>query len=82
MITSINQIVAASLRGMGNTKAPMVILLGSLVGIRQIYLFFMARISNELIPIAFSYPVGWLVCSVTFLIYFNIYKPKTSIVES
>ncbi len=82
ILTSINQIMAASLRGMGNTKAPMIILLGSLVGIRQIYLFIMSRISNELLPIAFSYPVGWLICSITFLIYFNNYRPTSKIVES
>ncbi len=81
ILTSINQIMAASLRGMGNTKAPMIILLGSLVGVRQLYLFIMARISNELLPIAFGYPVGWFICSVTFLIYFNIYKPTKNIIE-
>ena len=81
ILTSINQIMAASLRGMGNSKAPMVILLGSLVGVRQLYLFIMEKISNELLPIAFGYPVGWFVCSVTFLIYFNIYKPTKNIIE-
>ncbi len=81
ILTSINQITAASLRGMGNTKAPMIILLGSLVGVRQLYLFIMARISNELLPIAFGYPVGWFICSVIFLVYFNIYKPTKNIIE-
>jgi len=81
LLTSINQIMAASLRGMGNTKAPMIILLGSLVGIRQLYLFIMAKISNELLPIAFSYPVGWFICSIIFLIYFNLYKPKKNIID-
>jgi len=66
-----NQIYSGALRGAGNSKAPMVIMLSSFVVFRQIYLFCMSRICNEIIPIAMSYPAGWLLCSTLTTIYFH-----------
>ena len=77
-----NQIYSGALRGAGNTKAPMLIMLGSFVVFRQVYLFLMARICNEIIPIAMSYPVGWLLCSSLTLFYYSRVKlGKTRLVE-
>lgn len=77
-----NQVYASALRGAGNTKAPMIIMLLSFVGFRQIYLFFMARICNEILPIAMSYPAGWLLCSfLTVLYYKKAQLGKTRLVE-
>ncbi len=68
----INQIYAGALRGAGNSRVPMWIMLGSFVVFRQIYLYVMANfISNEIIPIALSYPAGWFVCSVATLLYYR-----------
>ena len=68
----INQIYAGALRGAGNSQVPMWIMLGSFVVFRQIYLYIMANfISNEIIPIALSYPAGWFVCSVATLLYYH-----------
>ena len=68
----INQIYAGALRGAGNSQVPMWIMLGSFVVFRQIYLYIMANfISNEIIPIALSYPAGWFVCSVATLMYYH-----------
>lgn len=66
-----NQVYAGALRGAGNSKAPMIIMLSSFVLFRQAYLFCMARIWNEIIPIAMSYPAGWLLCSSLTAIYFH-----------
>lgn len=67
-----NQIYGAALRGSGNSKATMVIMLGSFVVFRQIYLFIMANfISNTILPISMAYPAGWLVCSVATMIYYH-----------
>ena len=84
LLPCINQIFAASLRGMGNSTAPMIIMLSTFVGFRQLYLFVMTSfISNEILPVAFSYPAGWFVCSVTIVTYFFLYKPKkNSITEN
>lgn len=74
--TSINQVYSAALRGAGNSRAPMIIMLSTFVGFRQLYLFVMSNyISNGLLPIAFGYPAGWFACaSVTFIYYRFIFK--------
>ena len=66
-----NQIYSGALRGAGNSRAPMIIMLASFVVFRQVYLFIMARICNEIIPIAMSYPAGWLLCSMLTTIYYH-----------
>jgi len=72
VLSCANQIYAGALRGSGNTKAPMVIMLLSFVVFRQIYLFVMKNfISNTILPIAMSYPAGWLLCSTLMFIYFK-----------
>ena len=68
----INQIYSGALRGAGNSQVPMFIMLGSFVVFRQIYLYVMANfISNEIVPIALSYPAGWFVCSAATLLYYS-----------
>ncbi len=77
-----NQIYSGALRGAGNSKAPMIIMLCSFVLFRQVYLFFMSQICNEIIPIAMSYPAGWLLCSsLTMLYYHKVQLGKTRLVE-
>ena len=68
----INQIYSGALRGAGNSQVPMFIMLGSFVVFRQIYLYVMANfLSNEIVPIALSYPAGWFVCSAATLLYYS-----------
>ncbi len=75
VLCCVNQIYAGALRGSGNAMAPMIIMLCSFVGFRQLYLFIMANfISNTPIPIAMSYPAGWLVCSAVMFIYYKTAK--------
>ena len=77
-----NQIYSGALRGAGNTKAPTIIMLSSFVLFRQIYLYVMSGICNEIIPIAMSYPAGWLLCSsLTALYYHKVKLGKTRLVE-
>ena len=77
-----NQIYSGALRGAGNSRAPMIIMLTSFVVFRQVYLFIMARICNEIIPIAMSYPAGWLLCSALTTIYYHTVKlNKNRLVE-
>ena len=82
LLCCFNQIYASALRGAGNSRAPMFIMLSSFVLFRQIYLFSMARICNEIIPIALSYPAGWLLCSLlTGIYYHKVSLTKTRLVE-
>lgn len=72
LVMCINQILSGSLRGAGNTRTPVIIMLCSFVLCRQIYLYVMANyISNTIIPIAFSYPAGWIICSIGISIYYR-----------
>ena len=77
-----NQIYSGALRGAGNTKAPTIIMLSSFVLFRQVYLYIMSGICNEIIPIAMSYPAGWLLCSSLTAVYYHKVKlGKTRLVE-
>jgi putative MATE family efflux protein len=79
LLTCFNQIYMGSLRGAGDTKAPMIIMLMSFVVIRQIYLFIISKTIGTITAIALGYPVGWLVCSITFFVY---YKRKMQKMET
>lgn len=83
LLPCINQIFSASLRGAGNTRAPMITMLLSFVGFRQLYLFILTRfVSNDLLPVAFSYPAGWFLCAViTLLVYACSRYEKCNLVE-
>ncbi len=78
IFTCLNQVFASGLRGAGNSTAPMVIMLSSFVGFRQLYLFIVSNfISNDLLPVAFGYPAGWALCCATMALYYRFYKFKT-----
>ena len=71
LLSCFNQIYSGALRGAGNSKAPTVIMLSTFVVFRQVYLFIMSRVCNEIIPIAMGYPAGWFLCSLITTIYFH-----------
>ncbi len=66
----INQILAGALRGTGDSKGPMYIMLCSFVLFRQIYLYIGTRFIKSVMFVGFGYPVGWLVCSVWMLLHY------------
>ncbi len=65
-----NQIYAGALRGAGDSRTPMLVMMISFVVFRQVYLFAMSHICNEILPIAMGYPAGWLLCSLLTTVYF------------
>ena len=81
LLCCFNQVYANALRGIGRSKEPMYVMLLTFVFARQIYLFVVSRyISNEIIPIAFGYPFGWILCStiitITYIISFRKEEKK------
>lgn len=81
-ICAITQIYANALRGAGNSRSTMIIMLSTYVGFRQVYLFVMSKISYELIPIIMGFPVAWILCAAITAIYFRCVKlEKTRLVE-
>ena len=84
LIYTVHDTLGGALRGAGNGKIPMIITLVCFVAFRQLYLFVMANyICNEAIPIAMSFPVGWIISSTAVLIYFRKTKlTNTQLLDS
>ena len=78
-LCSWNVIHAGALRGMGNAKTPMLIMLGSFVVFRQIYLFVISRLTDSVELVSLGYPAGWLVCSILMYVYFKHSKWQSRI---
>ena len=70
ILTCFTQVFSSALRGAGNSRAPMVIMLSSYVAFRQVYLAIMSTVWNEVIPIAMGYPLGWILSCTIFVIYY------------
>lgn len=71
-LACVANILAAALRGAGDANNTMLILLGSFVVARQIYLFIASHTVNAVIPIALGYPFGWFVAAVAMFVYYKI----------
>jgi len=71
LICCYNQIYAGALRGLGDAKAPMMIMLSSFVVFRQLYLFLTSRFVDSIVVVAFGYPAGWMICSLLLVIYYR-----------
>ncbi len=79
LFNCVNHVLAGALRGRGDARGPMVIMLTSFVAIRQIYLFFITRfVANTPFLVGFGYPVGWTACCVLELsyVYFRWIRPR------
>jgi Na+-driven multidrug efflux pump len=64
LLICFNQIFAGALRGIGNVKGPVAIMLFSFVVFRQLYLFVNKLLGNSFVVVALAYPAGWALCSV------------------
>ena len=71
ILNCINHTLAGALRGRGDSKGPMVIMLLTFVGIRQVYLFVATRfIANTALVVGLGYPIGWTFCCIIEVAYF------------
>ena len=61
----------AQLRGAGIVRTPVLIMLGSFVAFRQVYLFIISHVHNTPALAAFGYPMGWILCTILMLICFR-----------
>ena len=79
LFNCVNHVLAGALRGRGDSKGPMIIMLLAFVGIRQVYLYVVTHfVANTPFLVGFGYPVGWTTCCVIELTYFFFRwrKPK------
>jgi len=65
------QIYAGALRGAGDSKAPMVIMLSSFVVFRQLSLFIGTKFFNTIEYVTFTYPMGWILAATLMTIYYH-----------
>lgn len=79
----LNQIYGGALRGAGEARTSMFIMLGSFVLFRQIYLFVVSNyVSNTVVAISLGYPFGWLLCSILmFVFYKRVFKDERLLKE-
>ena len=78
LVSCFSHLYSGALRGAGNSRAPMIIMLSTFVGARQLYLFIMSRVCNEVVPIALAFPMGWILCSLATTIYYHCTKLDAS----
>ena len=71
LCNAVNHTLAGALRGRGDARAPMIIMLGCFVALRQVYLFVVTRfVANTPLLVGLGYPVGWVSCCVLEVSYF------------
>ena len=71
LFNCVNHVLAGALRGRGDARGPMFIMLGCFVGIRQIYLFLVTRfVANTPLLVGLGYPVGWVTCCIVEVTYY------------
>ena len=71
LFNCVNHVLAGALRGRGDSRGPMIIMLSTFVGVRQIYLYLVTHfVTNTPRIVGFGYPVGWFCCCTVELIYY------------
>ena len=69
----VNHVLAGALRGRGDARGPMLIMMACFIGVRQIYLFVVTHfVANTPALVGFGYPVGWMSCCVVEVIYWFV----------
>ena len=77
LFNCINHVLAGALRGRGDSRGPMIIMLASFVALRQIYLFVVTHyFANTPRIVGIGYPVGWVSCCTAELLYFALKRRK------
>ena len=67
----VNHVLAGALRGQGDSTGPMVIMLATFVGLRQLYLFLVTHyVANTPLLVGLGYPLGWTTCCIIEVSYF------------
>ena len=73
----INHVLAGALRGRGDSRGPMIVMLSCFVALRQIYLYVITHfVANTPRVVGFGYPVGWTSCCAAMLLYYFISRRR------
>lgn len=73
LFNCVNHVLAGALRGRGDSRGPMIIMIACFVAVRQLYLFVVTRfVANTPLLVGLGYPVGWVSCCIVELTYFFV----------
>ena len=80
LFNCINHVLAGALRGREDSRGPMIIMLATFVGVRQLYLYTATHFfANTPRVVALGYPVGWFCCCVVELTYYFIRRLQAAL---
>lgn len=66
----VTQVYSGTLRGAGDSKTPMFLMLISYVAFRQVYLFIVKQVCYTPSLVGFGYPAGWMLCAFLTTLYY------------
>ena len=73
----VNHVLAGALRGRGDARGPMVIMITCFVLVRQTYLYLVTHyVANTPLTVCLAYPVGWATCCIAEVVYFFCQRKK------
>ncbi|MGN1411184.1 MAG: MATE family efflux transporter [Oscillospiraceae bacterium] len=70
------EIFADTIRGVGNSLSPMIIIMLNICGLRTILLTIFTHINPVLESVAWVYPISWITTAISFIIYYKINSKK------
>ena len=83
LFNCINHVLAGALRGRGDSRGPMIIMLSTFVGLRQVYLYVVTHyVANTPKLVGLGYPVGWVSCCLIEIIYYMISRRKREQIQN
>ena len=77
LFACVDHVLAGALRGRGDSRGPMIIMLSTFVMLRQIYLYWVTRcVANTPLLVGLGYPVGWISCCIVEVAYALIMRRR------
>lgn len=68
------EVLAAALRGIGDSLVPMIITCLGVCVLRIVWLYTAVPISPSIITVIFSYPLTWVITSILFILYYSFFS--------
>lgn len=66
-----NQIYSGALRGIGSATLPTIVMLGSFVAFRQVFLYVTKLLNAGILAVTLAYPMGWIMCSTLLAFFYH-----------
>jgi putative MATE family efflux protein len=70
------EVLSGAIRGMGETFKPMILTLLGTCACRVVWVLFAVPLQPTLKMVIWSYPVSWIVTSLSFIVFYQVHKSK------